>query len=263
MNAPDRAPVPRSVLVAQLRALGLAAAPVVVVHTSLRAVGPLDGGPLGLIAALRAALAPGATLVMPSMSDDDDRPFDEATTPCAAMGVVADTFWRQPGVVRSDHPASFAAAGPLARVITAPHPLAPPHGIDSPVGRACALGGSVLLLGVDHSASTTVHLAEAMAGVPYRARKHCTLLRDGAPVRVEYDETDHCCERFQRVDGWLHERGLLAEGTVGRGAARLARASDVVRVAVEALRDDPCAFLHPRGAGCEECEAAWESVGRR
>jgi aminoglycoside N3'-acetyltransferase len=261
MNPSQRTPLPPSALVAQLRALGLAEVPVVVVHSSLRAVGPVEGGPLGLIAALRAALSPEATLVMPSMSDDDERPFDTATTPCAAMGVVADTFWRQPGVVRSDNPASFAAVGPLASVITAPHPIAPPHGIDSPVGRACALGGSVLLLGVDHSANTTMHLAESMAGVPYASRKECVVLRDGVLTRVAYEETDHCCENFQRVDAWLRDRGLLTEGTVGYGAARLARASDVVRVAVGALREDAFAFLHARGGGCEECDEAWASVG--
>ena len=180
----SRAPVRPAALAAQLRALGLGDAPVVVVHSSLRAVGPVGDGPLGLLDALRAALDPAATLVLPSMSDDDDHPFDPAATPCAAMGVVADTFWRQPGVARSAHPASFAALGPLASVITAPHPLAPPHGLDSPVGRACALGGSVLLLGVDHSANTTLHLAECVAGVPYRDRKSCVVLRDAAWASV-------------------------------------------------------------------------------
>jgi aminoglycoside 3-N-acetyltransferase len=256
----SRVPVLQSTLVAQLRALGLAGVPVVVVHSAFRAVGPVEGGPLGLLAALRAALDPAATLVMPSMSDLDDRPFDCAATPCAAMGVVADTFWRQPGVVRSDNPASFAAIGPLASVVTAPHPIAPPHGIDSPVGRACALGASLLLLGVDHSANTTMHLAESLAAVPYRDHKSCVVLRDGAPVRVEYDETDHCCVNFERVDAPLRARGLLVEGAVGHGFGRLVRATDVVRVAVEFLREDPCAFLHARGAGCEDCDTAWASI---
>lgn len=115
----DRPPLPQSALVAQLRALGLATVPVVLVHSSLRAVGPL-----GLIAALRAALPPYAALVMPSTSDDDDHPFDAATTPCAAMGV-------------------------------------------------------------DHSANTTMHLAESMVGVPYASRKECVVMRDGVPARVD------------------------------------------------------------------------------
>ena len=62
---------------------------------------------MGLIAALQTALGPEGTLVMPSMSSDDDHPFDPKTTPCAEMGVVAETFWRVPGVLRSDSPHAF------------------------------------------------------------------------------------------------------------------------------------------------------------
>ncbi|WP_394826392.1 AAC(3) family N-acetyltransferase [Pendulispora albinea] len=245
----------------QLRALGLPAASIAIVHTSFKAVGSEQGGPRELIDALRAVLGPDGTLVMPAMSDDDDVPFDPRAASCRAnMGVVADTFWRLPGVLRSDNPASFAAIGPLAPAFVAPHPIEPPHGIDSPVGRVAALGGFVLLLGVDHSANTTIHLAESMARVPYRARKYCTVLEGGQPVRVDYDETDHCCQNFNRIDGELRRRALQREGRVGHAIARLARSTDVVHAAITALQKDPCAFLHPRGAGCEECDSAWASI---
>jgi aminoglycoside 3-N-acetyltransferase len=84
-------------------------------------------------------------------------------------------------------------------------------------------------------------------------------MRGGEAVRVEYEEIDHCCANFARVDGWLRERRLQAEGGVGRGIARLVRAHDLVRVAVEHLRADPFAFLHARGSGCDECDDAWVS----
>lgn len=256
MNAVDH-----GALGSDLRRLGVMPGSVLVVHSSFKSLAPIEGGPAAVIDALRDALGPDGTLVMPAMSDDDEQPFDLATTPCRSMGVIADTFWRQPGVARSDNPASFAAAGSLAAAIIAPHPIAPPHGIDSPVGRAAALGGFVLLLGVGHSANTTVHLAESLAAVPYRARKHCTVWRDGALVRVEYAETDHCCQQFARLDGWLRERGLQRDGRVGSAAARLMRAGDLVRVAVERLCAEPYIFLHPRDGGCAECAAAWDSIG--
>lgn len=250
----------RAALAADLGRLGVERGSVLVVHSSFKALGPVEGGPAAVIDARHDALGPDGTLVMPAMSDDDEQPFDRMATPCRSMGIIADTFWRRPAVARSDNPSSFAAAGLLAAAITAAHPIAPPHGIDSPVGRAAALGGSVLLLGVDHSANTTVHLAESLAAVPYRARKHCMVWRDGAVVRVEYDETDHCCQRFAQLDGWLRERDLQRDGCVGKAPARLMRAGDVVRVAAERLRDDPCVFLHPRAAGCAECAAAWASI---
>src|SRR5687767_16025728 len=87
---------------AQLRAVGVKQGGVLLVHTSFRAVRPIQGGPLGLIEALRATLGPDGTLVMPSWTGNEDEPFDPAITPASAdLGVVADAFWRLPGVVRS------------------------------------------------------------------------------------------------------------------------------------------------------------------
>jgi aminoglycoside 3-N-acetyltransferase len=249
--------ISRDAVTDQLRTLGVEAGGVLLVHTSFRAVRPVEGGPRGLIDALRAALGPEGTLVMPSWTGDDDNPFDPTTTPPAEdLGVVADTFWRLPGVVRSEHLFAFAAAGPRAAEITAdPLPL-PPHIPESPVGRVHDRDGQVLLLGVNHDADTTLHLAELLAGVPYHIPKHCTVLRDGRPVRIEYGENDHCCARFTLADPWLRERGLQSEGRVGHADARLVRARDVVRVALEHLSRDPLVFLHPAGAGCEECDEA-------
>ncbi|WP_347880658.1 AAC(3)-IV family aminoglycoside N-acetyltransferase [Cupriavidus gilardii] len=246
---------------AQLRTLGVPAGAVLLVHASFRQVRPVDGGPQGLVDALRAAIGPTGTLVMPSWGDDDDAPFDPASTPASAdLGIVADTFWRGPGVIRSDHPFAFAAAGPQTHRITAdPLPL-PPHIAASPVGRVHELDGLVLLLGVGHDANTTIHLAELMAGVPYGVPHHCTVLRNGRPARIDYLENDHCCERFALADDWLKEKGLQREGPVGHASGRLFRARDIVDVVLRQLARDLLIFLHPPEAGCEECDAARRSI---
>ncbi len=247
-------------MTAQLVDLGVRAGAVLLVHTSFRAVGPVEGGPLGLIAALRGALGPGGTLVMPTMTDGESR-FEPRSTPTSGMGITAELFWRQPGVLRSTHPGgSFAAEGPHAGRICAPQPLSPPHGPDSPVGRVHDLDGQVLLLGVTHGESTTLHLAEALAGVPYSVSHPCVVERDGVLGTELIAETDHCCTRFQLADDWLRARGLQREGKVGRADARLCASRDLVAVALERLAADPLVFLCPAGAGCEECEAARASI---
>ena len=101
-------------LVRQLLDMGVQPGRVLVVHTAFSKVRPVEGGPEGLIAALREALGPAGTLVMPGMTEDDDHPFDPRQTPCPGLGVVADTFWRMPGVLRSNSPFSFSAAGAQA-----------------------------------------------------------------------------------------------------------------------------------------------------
>jgi aminoglycoside N3'-acetyltransferase len=247
----------------QLRALGVKAGGILLVHTAFRSVRPIEDGPFGLVTALRDALGPDGTLVMPSMSDDDDAPFDPATSRADVhLGAVADLFWRMPGVLRGHHPFAFAAVGPQAAAITAdPLPL-PPHGASSPVGRVHELDGQVLLLGCSHSENTTLHLAELLADVRYRVPKHCTVLKGGRPTRIDYGENDHCCERFALADDWLCTRGLQREGRVGHAHARLARAQDIVRIALEHLKRDPLMFLHPAGAGCSQCDDARASLTR-
>jgi aminoglycoside 3-N-acetyltransferase IV len=257
----DRVQVSRSQLVAQLRRLGVRDGGILVVHTSFRAVRPVEGGPLGLINALREAIGPDGTLVMPAWSGDDSVRFDPSTSAVATdLGIVADFFRQQPGVVRSGHPNAFAAAGPRALEINRDVLPLPPHVPESPIGRVYDLDGELLLLGVGHAANTTLHLAELIAGVPYRIQRAVTVFEYGQPRRIEYGENDHCCELFSLADEWLRERGLQAEGLVGHAQARLMRSRDLVEVAREHLSRDRVAFLHPPSVACEECDAARESV---
>jgi aminoglycoside N3'-acetyltransferase len=251
-------PILNSALTAQILELGVTPGGVLLVHTSFSQVGPVEGGPLGLIEALRAAIGPGGTLVMPSMSDDDDHPFDSRKTPCLGMGVVADSFWRMPDVLRSDSPHAFAAIGPEAARITADHPLDVPHGLNSPVGRVFELDGQIVMLGVGHDANTTIHLAEALAGVRYRRQKSLTIIQAGQPERYRYSEIDHCCDNFNLVDQWLDSEEGQRRGRVGHGHARLAGSRHIVATVVARLRANEMVFLHEPGVDsqCDEARAS-------
>ncbi len=249
-------------LVEQLRELGIQPGGVLVVHSSFRAVRPIEGGPHGLIDALQEALGPEGTLVIPSWTGDSDSPFDPVCTPADPdLGVTADLFWRRPEVVRSEHCFAFAASGPRAHeIVSGPLPL-PPHIPNSPIGKVHDADGQVLLLGVNHDANTTVHLAEIMADVPYRIPYYVTVLQKGRPMRIDYGENDSCCQRFTFVDDWMRDRGLQKEGSVGHARARLVRSRDVVNIVTEKLGDDRLTFLHPPDFGCEECDLARKSLG--
>lgn len=256
-----KATVPIQDAARQLRELGVAPGGVLVVHTSFSRVRPIENGPNGLIEALRLALGPDGTLVMPSFTDDDDNPFDPARTPCHGVGIVADTFWRLPAVLRSDSPHAFAASGPKAHLITAAHPVEAPQCADSPIGRVHDMDGQVLLLGVAHDANTTIHLAESLAGVRYRRKKHATVNRAGHPVRVDYDEIDHCCARFNLMESWLEAAGRQRHGKVAHAPARLIWSRHVVEAALENLRAEETVFLHPAGVDVE-CDEARQSLSR-
>ena len=212
-----------------------------------------------MIAALRAALGPQGTLVMPSFADDDDQPFVSSRTPCCGVGIVADTFWRIPGVARSDSPHAFAAIGPEAEAILQPHPVERPHCADSPVGRVHALNGQILLLGVGHDANTTIHLAESLAGVRYRRAKHATVVKNSRPQRIAFAEIDHCCARFALMEDWLDAECLQSKSHFGHGEARLMHANSVVDIALDRLKADETVFLHEFGVD-HECDEALASL---
>ena len=127
------------------------------------------------------------------------------------------------------------------------------------MGRVYELDGQVLLLGVGHDANTTIHLAEPLAGVRYRRKKYVTVVKDGKPTRVDYQEIDHRCQNFNLVDRRLEERGLQRKGYVGHAEARLAQSQNIVTVAVEQLRMNETIFLHPKGVDVE-CDEARESI---
>ena len=106
---------------------------VLLARAAFGAVRPIERGPIGLIEALGR---PDGTVVMPSWTDDDDRPFDATQTRAAAdLGVVADAFWKLPRVRRSAHPFAFAASGPKAAQILSDPLALPPHQHASPAGK--------------------------------------------------------------------------------------------------------------------------------
>ena len=131
----------------QLLSLGVKKGDVLLVHTSFRATRPVEGGPEGLIMAILDAIGHEGTLVMPSWTENDNEVFDPLNTPVSPdLGVVAEIFWRLPGVVRSNHCFAFAALGPKATYIVSDSLPIPPHIPESPIGRVYELDERYCLL---------------------------------------------------------------------------------------------------------------------
>jgi aminoglycoside N3'-acetyltransferase len=129
-------------LTAALDALGEIRARVMMVHASLRAIGPVRGGAVGVIQAICAALGLDGTMLM-MIAADEGEPFNRLSTPAdPENGVLAEVFRTYPGVIVNDHPAyRFAAFGPAAAALLDPQPLRD-YGPDSPLERLWEMGGA-------------------------------------------------------------------------------------------------------------------------
>ena len=129
------------------------------------------------------------------------------------------------GVLRSDNNHAFAAVGPQAERITAPHPIDITR-VGQPGRRAYELDGQVLLLGVDHGSNTTIHLCENMAGVRYRREKYLTILKDGSRSALNTAKSTTAV----RISPWWMAGLMNADCKGGERSVMQRRASSARRI---------------------------------
>jgi aminoglycoside 3-N-acetyltransferase len=181
-------PFARSHLVADLRRLGLKAGDIVMVHASVRAVGPVHGGPDEIHQAVFDAVSPGGTVMMflgcqagvddvgrgvYSPEDEADilahhPPFDPHTARAQReFGVLAEFFRSSAGTVCSTAAcARVGARGARAAWLVADAPWNYGFGPGSPFAKLVEARGRVLLLGSSHDEVTMLHYAEHIADFP-------------------------------------------------------------------------------------------------
>ena len=145
-----------------------------------------------------------------------------------------------PGALRSNHPtASFTAYGPAAKAICSVQDLEDAFGDHSPLGSLYSANADVLLLGVGHGSSTSLHFAERRAFGLGQAtvRTGSPMLVDGHRTRVSYSEPDWHSDDFDAL-GLAFERDLqhVRIGRVGAAEARLMSQRVLVDYAVEWLK---------------------------
>lgn len=230
---------PATVLIAQLHDLGVRPGDVLMVHASLRAVGPVANGAAGLLSALTAALGLEGTLTMMLGADPDD-PFDAQQTPVDVedMGWLAETFRTSEGVRVSDHAAArWAARGPLAGALIDSPPLHDYHGPQGTLQRLVDHGAKVLRLGADPDTLTLTHLAEYHARLPHKRRVRLRYVRADSGVQwiESLDDTDGIVDvagYFEGVLATFLAQRRAATGPVGQCTAELIDARGFIDFAV-------------------------------
>lgn len=251
-------PHTRDSLAMDLQRLGLAAGDVVLLHSSLSAIGWVAGGPVAVLLAVQDVLTDDGTLIVPTHTSDRTDPagwrhppvpsdwvttirnqtpaFDPALTPTRNMGVIPETFRTWPGVHRSVHPhVSFAAWGRHAAEVTQGHELAWSLGEGSPLARAYDLGASTLLLGTRNC--TSLHLAEARSGRAASRVQGATIAGDGgASGWIEFDDWDYDTGGFDEVLASFCARQGVTPGRVGDADSLLLDQRALVDHATEAFR---------------------------
>jgi aminoglycoside 3-N-acetyltransferase len=240
-----------STLEADFRKLGLKEGMIVIVQSSLSAIGWVCGGEQAVIQALMNVLTESGTLVMPAHSGGLSDPshwenppvpeswwqiiraempaFDPKTTPTRGMGKIAESFLSFPDVKRSNHPqVSFSAWGRHADAIIVNHQLDFGCGAGSPLQKAYELNGHILLLGVGYGNNTSLHLSEYHSGHLSPVKQGAPIMENGVRVWREFEDTWGNDEDFPRLGAEFEQEFKVQTRNIGSAESRLMNQRELV-----------------------------------
>lgn len=240
-------------LSAELASVGVRPGGILLVHSSLSALGWVPGGAETVIRALERAVGPEGTLVMPSLTYERVTRavpvFDVRETP-GNVGAIPERFRVRGGAERSVHPThSACAAGPRAGELVAGHELDDtPVGPRSPFRRVRDAGGQILFLGCDLTPNTSLHGVEELAAPPYLFGEPVDFHIIGAGgVRSTHRHRPHGFagveQRYERLAPLLAPRRAIRTGPALEGSATLVEAAPMWDAALAVLREDPWHFV--------------------
>jgi aminoglycoside 3-N-acetyltransferase len=258
MAEPAVIPYTRRQLAGAFASLGVRPGAALMLHTSVRAVGPVMGGPNTIIQALLDALTPQGTLLMyvgwqdiPDYTHElseaeravylaEHPPFDPATSRAVRENSILAEFLRTwPGAVRSRNPEmSVAAVGAQAELVTADHPLNYGYGAGSPLEKLITLDGQVLMLGAPLDTLTLLHYAENRARMRHKRVIHyqVPIVQNGQTVWIDIEDFDtgetHGDYSFEGIAKAYLATGGGRIGKVGDAQSYLFSAPDLTAFAI-------------------------------
>ena len=155
-----------------LESIGVREGDSLLLHSSFKSLGTIEGGIQTLVDALLSTLGERGTLIAPTLTyayvTEDNPVFDYVNTP-SCVGAVSEYVRNMKGAVRSIHPThSCSAIGYRAEEFTRGHDRdVTPVGENSPFRKLRDLGGKILMLGCPFERNTSMHGVEELFGTSY------------------------------------------------------------------------------------------------
>lgn len=248
-------------IIEDLRNLGVNDGDVLLVHSSYKSLGMVEGGPVAVIEALQSAVGLTGTLLFPTLSFATVTPenpyFDSRTTP-SCVGAMSNIFLQLPDTIRSLSPThSVTARGRLAKELTEGQEADDtPVGVNSPFRRLRDYNGKILMLGCGLAVNTSMHGVEELCEPPYLFQPnmytyHCV---DQIGIEHTIKSKRHGFhgpnalgkkyrQRYDRVIDILNMREDYSNGNVLAADCTLYHAKPMWEKAVARIRQDAFFFV--------------------
>lgn len=189
----------------QLESMGLKGDETILIHSSMKSIGEVDGGADTVLDAWMEYFKDGL-LLLPTHTwktvNADNPVYNPQTTP-SCVGLLTNMFMKRDGVIRSLHPThSMAGYGKSAAEYLAGEeynntPCTPGGCYD----RLKDAGGKVLLVGVGHERNTYIHSVEEVLNVPNRLSDMPMELVIEL-LKEDEDNKNKKLPHYNRADGW-------------------------------------------------------------
>lgn len=236
-------------LVEGFRNLGVAEGDTLLVHSSYKSFGEVEGGPATVNRALEAALGAEGTLIMPTFNFDFNKgaPWDVRTTP-SKMGVLTELVRKDPRSRRVFHPFySFAILGKHAEMLGSLR-YKSAYERDSVFGKLRDLDGKIMVIGLSYNNSMTFfHHIEQMEGVDYRFLKQFTgevtdengnTYTDTFEMLVR-DVDKGVMTMVDPMGALMEEAGVIKSTKIGEADVKLMKANEVYEFTAREMKRDP------------------------
>lgn len=236
-------------LTQEFHSLGVMPGDTLLVHSSYKSLGGVEGGPQTVIDALLHTLGANGTLIMPTFNFDfcKGAPWDVRETP-SHMGIITELVRKDPRCQRVFHPIySFAVIGAQAEFLTAER-YKSSYERKSLFGKLRQLDGKIMVIGLSYNDSMTFfHHVEELEGVDYRYLKTFTgrvtdengqTYEDSFQMLVR--DLDQGVETMVDPMGALaEEAGLITVRQIGAAKVSLMNANQIYEFAAREMRRDP------------------------
>ena len=236
-------------LVDDFQKLGVEKGDTLLVHSSYKSLGAVDGGPQIVINALEGALRPEGTLIMPTFNFDFNKgvPWDVRSTP-SKMGILTELVRTDSRARRVFHPFySFAILGKHADMLGSLR-YKSAYERDSVFGKLRDLDGKIMVIGLSYNDSMTFfHHIEQMEGVDYRFLKQFTgevTDENGNTYTDTFEmlvrDIDKGVKTMVDPMGALMEKaGIIKVRRIGEADVKLMKANDVYEFTAREMKRDP------------------------
>jgi aminoglycoside 3-N-acetyltransferase len=245
-------------LISEFKRIGLTKGDTLLIHSSFKSFGGINGGPQTVVDALISVLGDEGTLIVPRFNFDfssDGTMWDVRSTP-SHMGIISEFVRKDPRSRKVFHPIyPFSIIGKHADELVK-HRYKGGYGKDSIFNQLLILDAKIIQIDKVYKSTTLIHHVEEMLKVDYKYYKNFTgdvIDENGKKYKDTFNLYVRDWEKGYVTDvipigKILENKGVMKIDKIGDATIWHMKAKDVYQCTANAIKNNPhvlCKIIPP------------------